>query len=185
MLPETYISLVRPQLKASILFLDMLNSTVPSQWKVSRMLTTHKKGSKTDRGNYRPLQMLSLPSKLLEGLVCERLDKFTTDTGQLNDNQWGFRQGRSTEETLIYLTETWKTAIDNRKVVGVIFIDFQKAFDTVSHDVLIHRLQAMGLSGDILEWLTSYLKDRKQFAVVNGCSSQTRPVTCGVPQGPY
>jgi len=147
------------------------------------MLTTHKKGSKTDRGNFRPLQMLSLPSKLLEGLVCERLDKFTTDTGQLNDNQWGFRQGRSTEETLIYLTETWKTAIDNRKVVGVVFIDFQKAFDTVSHDVLIHRLQAMGLSGDILEWLTSYLKDRKQFAVVNGCSSQTRPVTRGVPQG--
>jgi len=79
------------------------------------------------------------------------------------------------------MTETWKTAIDNRKVIGVVFIDFQKAFDTVSHDILIHKLQAMGLSGDILEWMTSYLKDRKQFAVVNGCSSQTRPVTCGVP----
>ena len=162
---------------------SLLGSTVPSQWKVSRMLTTHKKGNKTDRGNYRPLQMLTLPSKLLEGLVCEGLDKFTTDIGQLNDNQWGFRQGRSTEETLIYLTETWKTAIDNRKVVGVVFIDFQKAFDTVSHDILIYKLQAMGLSGDILKWLTSYLKDRKQFAVVNGCSSQTRTVTCGVPQG--
>ena len=81
------------------------------------------------------------------------------------------------------MTEIWKTAIDDRKVVGVVCIDFQKAFDTVSNDILIHKLQAMGLSGDILEWMTSYLKDRKQFAVVNGCSSQTRPVTCGVPQG--
>ena len=127
--------------------------------------------------------MLSLPSKLLEGLVCEGLDSFTTDTGQLNDNQWGFRQGRSTEELLIYLTETWKAALDNRKVVGVVYIDFQKAFDTVSHEILIYKLQAMGFSGDLLKWMVSYLKDRKQFAEVNGCSSHTKPVTCGVPQG--
>lgn len=81
------------------------------------------------------------------------------------------------------LTETWKTALDNRKVVGVVFIDFQKAFNTVSHEILIHKLKAMGLSRDILKRLVSYLKDRKQFAVVNGCSSQTKTVTCGVPQG--
>lgn len=147
------------------------------------MLTIHKKGNKTDRGNYRPLQMLSLPSKLLEGLVCEGLDSFTTDTGQLNDNQWGFRQGRSTEELLIYLTETWKAALDNRNVVGVVYIDFQKAFDTVSHEILIYKLQAKGFSGDLLKWMVIYLKDRKQFAEVNGCCSQTKQVTCGVPQG--
>lgn len=162
---------------------SLLNSTFPSQWKVSKMLTIHKKGKKTDRGNYRPLQMLSLPSKLLEGLVCEGLDSFTTDIGQLNDNQWGFRQGRSTEELLIYLTETWKAALDNRKVVGVVYIDFQKAFDTVSHEILIYKLLAMGFSGDLLKWMVSYLEDRKQFAEVNGCCSQTKPVTCGVPQG--
>ena len=162
---------------------SLLNSTVPSQWKVSRMLTTHKKGNKTDRGNYRPLQMLRLPSKLLERLVCEAADSFTTDTVHLNDNQWGFRRGRSSEEFLIYLTETWKTALDNRKVVGVVYIDFQKAFDTVSHEILIYKLQAMGFSGDLLQWMVSYLEDRTQFAEVNGCSSQTKPVTCGVPQG--
>ena len=69
------------------------------------MLTTHKKGNKADRGNHRLLQMLSLPSKLLEGLVCEGPDSFTTDTGKLNDNQCGFRQGRSTEELLIQLPD--------------------------------------------------------------------------------
>ena len=90
--------------------------------------------------------MLSLPSKLLEGLVCEGLDSFTTDTGQLNDNQWGFRQGRSTEELLIYLTETLKAALDNRNVVGVVYMDFQKAFDKVPHEILIYKLQAKGFS---------------------------------------
>ena len=85
---------------------------------------------------------------------------------------------------MIYLTETWKTALDNGKVVGVVYIDFQKAFDTVSHEILIYKLEAMGLSGDMLKWFVSYFKDRKQFAVVNGCSSQTKAVTCGVPQDP-
>ena len=110
--------------------------------------------------------------------MCEGLDSFTTETGQLNDNQWTFRQGRSTEEILIYLTETWKTALDNGNVVGVVYIDFQKAFDTVSHEILIYKLQAMGLSGDMLKWFISYLKDRRQLVC-----SQTKPVTCGVPQG--
>ena len=115
--------------------------------------------------------------------MCEGLDSFTTETGQLTDSQWGFRQGRSTEEILMYLTETWKSALDSANVVGVAYIDSQKAFDTVSHEILIYKLQAMGLSGDMLMWFISYLKDRRQFAVVNGCSSQTKPVTCGVPQG--
>lgn len=66
-------------------------------------------------------------SKLLEGTVCEALDNFTSEVGHLNDNKWGFRQGRSTEGLLIYLTETWKKAVDHGKVVGVVFIDFQKA----------------------------------------------------------
>ena len=162
---------------------SLQSSKVPTQWKTSRMLTTHKKGNQSVRGNYRPLQMLSLPSKLLEGLVCEGLDNFTTDTGHLNDNQWGFRQGRSSEDLLIHLTETWKTALDNRQVVGVVFIDFQKAFDTVSHETLRYKLQAMGFNGNLLDWLTSYLKDRKQFASVNGYCSQTKMVSYGVPQG--
>ena len=122
-------------------------------------------------------------SKLLEGTVCESLDNFTSEVGHLNDNQWGFRQGRSTEGLLIYLTETWKKAVDHGKVVGVVFVDFQKAFDTVSHSFLRYKLQAMGLTGSALNWMSSYLKDRKQFAVVNGCNSQSKAVECGIPQG--
>lgn len=109
--------------------------TVPTQWKISRMHTIYK-GDASYRGNYRPLQMFSVPSKVLEVIVCEDLDEFISDTGLLSNNQWGFRAGRSTEGRLIHLTETWKQALDNRQVVGVVYIDFQKAFDTVSHTIL-------------------------------------------------
>ena len=63
------------------------------------------------------------------------------------------------------------------------FIDFQKAFDTVSHSILRYKLEAMGMAGDLLDWMISYLTNRKQFSVVNGCISQTKTVSCGVPQG--
>ena len=96
-------------------------STVPIQWEISRMHTIYKKGDASDSGNYRPLQMLSVPSKLPEAKVCEGLDELISDTGLLSNNQWGFRAGRSTEGLLIHLTETWKQALDNRLlVVGVV-----------------------------------------------------------------
>lgn len=107
------------------------------------MLTTHKKGNQSERGNHRPLQMLSYHSKLLERVVCEVVDNFTADMGHLTDNQWCYRQGRSTEGLLIYLTETWKKALNNRQVIGTVYIDFQKAFDTVSHEILMYKLQGM------------------------------------------
>ena len=98
--------------------------TVPTQWKISRMHVIYKKGDASHRGNYRPLQMLSVPSKLLEAIVCEGLDEFISYTGLLSNNQWGFRAGRSTEGLLIYPTETWKQALDNRQVVRVVHVDF-------------------------------------------------------------
>ena len=77
----------------------------------------------------------------------------------------------------------WKIALDNGNVVGVVFIDFKKAFDCVSHSILHLKLQALGFSGSALVWIREYLKDRKQFAVVNGCKSQLNAVKCGIPQG--
>ena len=127
--------------------------------------------------------MLSVPRKLLKAIVFEGLDKFISDTGLLSNNQWGFRAGRSTEGLLIHLTETWKQALDNRQVVGVVYIEIQMAFDKISHTILRYKLEAIGIPGDLLNWMISYLTNRKQFAIVNGCTSQTRNVCCGVPQG--
>ena len=84
---------------------------------------------------------------------------------------------------LISMTERWKIAIDNGLTVGAVFIDFQKAFDTVPHDILSYKLHAIGISGSLHEWLMSYLSNRRQFTEVNNCKSTTGHVRYGVPQG--
>ena len=81
------------------------------------------------------------------------------------------------------MTEKWKMAVDNGRTVGAVFIDFQKAFDTVPHDLLSYKLHAIGISGSIHELLMSYLSNRRQFTELNNCRSATDLVHYGVPQG--
>ena len=81
------------------------------------------------------------------------------------------------------MTETWRKAIDNGKTVGVLFIDFKKAFDTVSHPVLLKKLSAYGISGNFHDYLSSYLTDRKQCTILNNSKSNYQQVPFGVPQG--
>ena len=85
---------------------------------------------------------------------------------------------------LVHLSEIWRTAINANKVVAVAFVDFKKAFDCVSHAILLHKLNfQFGVQGSLLSWLTDYLTDRTQYSVLNGHHSTVLNVTCGIPQG--
>lgn len=84
---------------------------------------------------------------------------------------------------LTYLTETWKRETGPWNVIGVVFIDFKKAFARVSHSVVNVKLPGMGFSGPALNWLRDYLDGRKQFAVVNGSKKEMNMINCGIPQG--
>jgi len=84
---------------------------------------------------------------------------------------------------LISLRETIKHSLDNRRHGCGIFLDLQKAFDTVNHDILIMKLEHSGIRGIASDWFKSYLSDRKQYVSVNGSNSSQRSVTCGIPQG--
>ena len=95
--------------------------------------------------------------------------------------QWGIRKQSSTEDLLLNMR--WRHAIDNGEYVVVLFIDFQKAFDSVSHPFLLKKLAACGISGELLEYLESYLSGRKQTTVVNGVNPQLQNICYGVPQG--
>ena len=158
-------------------------SIYPNYWKLGKVIPAFKKGIKSDAENYRPLTMLNLNSKILESIICDSLDKHLSETGILHPNQWGFKKGISTESLLLYLTETWKKAIDAGYKVGVIFVDFKKAFDTVDHRILESKLLATGISGNFHEWIVNYLSERSQYVSVNGVNSSIRFVEIGVPQG--
>jgi len=98
------------------------------------------------------------------------------DNNLVSNKQWAYRTDYSTELLLTHLTETWRTAIDSGKAVAVAFIDFKKAFDGVSHDILEMKLNRdFGITGTLLDWLKSYLHGRQQFTVLNGVKSVLGP----------
>ena len=155
----------------------------PNSWKKSRVAAVFKKGNRLDVNNYRPISLLSVPSKILERVVCRSFDNHLTSHSLWSDRQWGFRKGHSTESLLLHLTEVWKEALDNGLKVGVLFIDFRKAFDCVDHVILGEKLKALGVSEDMWIWLMDYLANRTQLTQIDGIFSQSKPVKIGVPQG--
>ena len=98
-------------------------------------------------------------------------------------NQFGFRLKHSTIHALINMTEIIRQSIDKNKFVAGIFIDLQKAFDTVDHEILLQKLDYYGIRGVTNNWFRSYLSDRKQFVSVNNTESELATMNYGVPQG--
>ena len=156
---------------------------MPSKWKVGEVKIAFKKGDTTQRRNYRPLTMLCLPSKILEGQICKQTDDHI-ETNNLSTNcQWGTTKGILRKTLLPKMIEDWKIAINHGKVVGVIFLDFHKAFTAVSHPVLMEKIEKTGIRGTLCNWILDYLTNRYQYTDVNGLKSRIRIVEFGVPQG--
>ena len=101
----------------------------------------------------------------------------------LHNKQCGFRINHSTSHALISLTESIKKFLDQKKKVAGIFIDLEKAFDTVNHSILCDKLNYYGFRGKINDLIKSFLSDRKQYVSLNGCDSPRLEYSCGMPQG--
>ena len=155
----------------------------PTSWKRAKVSCIHKKGSKKDCSNYRPISLLTTTSKVVERAIYLQLKDHLNIFDLHSPNQWGFRENHSTEDLLLHMTEKWHKALDDGKCVAVLFVDLKKAFDTISHDVLHKKLAAHGLSGNALLYIQDYLANRNQFTIVNGSSSRDSKVEYGVPQG--
>ena len=156
-----------------------------SSWKMARLTPIFKKDDETDGGNYRPVSLLSVPSKILEAKINDRLVKHVFEDNHLiTDKQWAYRRGHSTELILLHMTEIWRTGLDSDGVVAAAFADFKKAFDIVSHEIFLSKLESnFGISVGLLEWINSYLGGRMQFSVLKGVKSEPLPVTVSIPQG--
>ena len=157
--------------------------TFPDLMKLAKVIPLYKKNSPEFASNYRPISLLSVFSKITEKLMYARLYKFFEDHDILHPLQCGFRSKHSILHALIGLTETIKTTLDDGMFGCGVFIDLQKAFDTVNHSILLKKMEHYGVRGIALDWFTSYLSDRKQYVSVNGYTSDYLNISCGVPQG--
>ena len=151
--------------------------------KFAEVVPVHKKDSKLDFSNYRPISLLSNLDKILEKIMYTRIFKFFNNNNLFYPLQFGFRQNYSTAHALISLTETIRKYLDQGKFASGIFADLQKAFDTVEHDILLTKLEHYGVRGLRNDWFKSYLSDRNKFVSINGHDLHLAPVLYGVPQG--
>ena len=143
-----------------------------------RSETTHTKCE-----NYRPISLLSNISKIFERVMYDRLDNFLTSLEIIYKFQFGFRKTYSTNHALLSIVEQIRNALDRKMFSCGVFIDLEKAFDTVNHHILLSKLHHYGIRGVANKWFSSYLSNRYPKVSLNGESSTTLPVSCGVPQG--
>ena len=166
-----------PQVLTRCVQLSIEQGTFPEAWKCAKV------GDASDVTNYRPISLLPLPGKLLEKIVHKRLITFVEDQHILDERQGGFRPGHSTIQTISELTDNIALNINNTLSTLVTYIDFKKAFDTVDHDILLKKLDLVGIRNTNHKWLRSYFSNRTQCTLANNTSSTVSSITCGVAQG--
>ena len=135
--------------------LALTTGIVPDEWRQARVVLLHKSGRREVMGNYRPISILPVISKIAEKAVNVQLQQYLNQHGLLNSFQSGFRRYHSTQTAVTYFCDTIRRSTDAGKLTGALFIDLKKAFDTVPHYDLICKLKRFGLEENSLAWLTN------------------------------
>ena len=160
-----------------------IEGVFPSVLKFAKVIPIHKGDSKFSASNYRPIALLPILGKCLEKLMHSRIYGFLSREKILFKSQYGFQKGKSTEQAVFDIHEKIVESLENRETPCCVFLDLAKAFDTVNKDILLYKLNHYGIRGRALEWLNSYLSNRKQCVNVNGINSENLSIDIGVPQG--
>ena len=133
--------------------------------------------------NFRPVALTSVVCKVLERIICLSILAFLGAQNLITQQQHGFVRGRSCQTNILLCMERWTDMVDRGKSVDVAYFDYAKAFDKVSHRLLLLKLQAYGIDGKLLAWLAAWLENRKQRVVVVNAKSPWLPVISGMTQG--
>ena len=161
----------------------MTRSIMPDSWKIGSISPIPKKGLSKKVTDYRPVSVLPAPSKIIERAVYNQIVYHLESHGLLDRRQHGFRKDHSTGTAIFELIQFIYNSLDKREIVGCIYVDYSKAFDTLDHSILCKKLALYGLSAGVVDWCRNYLNNRKQRVKVNDNMSECEGVTYGVPQG--
>lgn len=156
---------------------------VPENLKVSRITPIHKSGDTHNPSNYRPISILPIMDKILSKIVNEQIMDYIEKHHVLDNRQYGFRPSSNTSTALFDLVTNIQTQRDKQNIVTIIFIDLQKAFDTVVRHILLSKLWRTGIREKEHEWFSNYLSDRRQYINIEATESKLKIVEEGLPQG--
>jgi len=157
--------------------------TLPEDWLNANVAPIYKKGDRHQPENYRPVSLTSVSGKLLEHIICSQLMKHLDSHSILTSLNHGFRAGYSCETQLIVTMNDLVKSFEKGKQTDMAILDFSKAFDTVPHSKLLHKLNEYGVKGHLHQWFTAFLTRRHMKVVVDGETSEEVTVDSGVPQG--
>lgn len=163
--------------------LILSSGTFPNELKIAKVSVIFKGGDKNDLGNYRPISVLPMFSKVIEEAINFRLTNFFQQKNIIVKNQYGFQKKKSTEMALLDIKDKIVDNIEKKLFTVGLFLDFKKAFDSVKHDVLLLKLSRYGVRGIALDIVKSYLENRVQYTNIGNAKSEFGKITCGVPQG--
>ena len=157
------------------------SSSFPDELKLADIVPIHKKGSKFDKSNYRPVSLLPALSKVFERLIAKQINSFMEPL--LSPKLCGFRKKYGTQHALLNLLRNWQNSLSNSSKVGALLMDLSKAFDCLPHDLLIAKLEAYGFGLKSLRFIFSYLNHRKHRVKIGSFFSLWLEILAGVPQG--
>ena len=163
---------------------SLTSGTLPRDWLDANICALHKKGSKKNPNNYRPVSLTSQVVKVLERVILKYMLQYCVTNNLFSCHQHGFQSGCSCFTQLLECLNDWTEGFDTEHCgVDIIYTDFSKAFDSVPHRRLLYKLHQLGIRGQLLAWIRSFLTNRRQRTVLNGSKAAWRDVISGVPQG--
>ena len=184
LLPAFFYKKVEKQIAVplSMMFhLSFITGDIPTEWKKSTVVPIHKKGPKNLINNYRPISKQATVLKIMEKVIINQLVQCLNMQHLFSPRQFGFRPGFSVTKQLLTCLDHWTKQFNHG--TDVIFLDFQKAFDSVSHTKILHKLAAYGITGYLYNWFKSYLSGRVQRVQIGDSYSEYSPITSGILQG--
>ena len=156
-------------------------NSFPNDMKKAEVCPVFKKKDPMCKDNYRPINLVTVFSKIFESIIAEQITDFMSQ--HLSSKLGAYRKGHGCSQILTLATNSWKWSLDNNLIVGALLMDLSKAFDSIPHDLLVCKLYSYGFSKDACAFMISYLCNRMQRVKIRNVYSEWKPTKRGIPQG--